>query len=134
MTAQATAASVALIDRKKVLLIRRAYAPYQNLWTLPGGRMEAGETAEQCAVREVREELGLEVSGLRHVETQHLSPMSRQDWRLAVFVCTRFSGRVTPSDEIADLAWVALAAVPGMRTTSRLHQLLTRAFALVAVR
>jgi ADP-ribose pyrophosphatase len=124
-------ASVALIEAGKVLLIKRAYAPYQHLWTLPGGRTDPGETAEQCAAREVREELGLSVSALRHVETQVLAS-SKGDWRLAVFASTHFSGLIDPSDEIADHRWVLLGEVEAMRTTARLHHVLERAFALVA--
>lgn len=128
MTAEANAASVALIAGDKVLLIRRAYAPYQHLWTLPGGRMEAGETAKQCAAREVQEELGLMVSAMRHVETQTLAS-TRGAWRLAVFATGEFEGRIVPSDEIGDYRWVPLGAVAQMRTTSRLSDLLERAFA-----
>src|SRR3954463_6150734 len=45
----------------RLLLIRRGHEPSRGLWSLPGGRIEAGETAEQAVVREVREETGLEV-------------------------------------------------------------------------
>ena len=45
----------------RLLMIRRGHAPHAGLWSLPGGRMEAGETAEQAIEREVREETGLEV-------------------------------------------------------------------------
>ena len=39
----------------RVLLIQRNRAPSEGLWTLPGGRLEPGETLEQCAIREVRD-------------------------------------------------------------------------------
>ena len=58
------AASVAIVREGKVLLIKRAYAPYQHLWTLPGGRIEPGETIEQCAIREIAEELGLTIRNI----------------------------------------------------------------------
>ena len=126
-------ASVAIIRSSEVLLIKRAYAPYRHFWTLPGGRAEAGETAEDCAVREVREELGLTISHLWHVETQVLAGASG-GWRLAVFASTRFEGTLDASDEIADHRWVGLAQVAGMRTTAGLHQLLQRAFARIDAR
>ncbi|MGN6377773.1 MAG: NUDIX hydrolase [Gaiellales bacterium] len=42
-----------------VLLVRRRYEPYQSYWALPGGLMEAGETLEQAAERELAEETGV---------------------------------------------------------------------------
>ena len=45
----------------RLLLIRRGHDPHRGLWSLPGGRIEAGESPERAVVREVREETGLEV-------------------------------------------------------------------------
>jgi ADP-ribose pyrophosphatase YjhB (NUDIX family) len=45
----------------RLLLIQRGHDPHRGRWSLPGGRIEAGESPEQAVVREVREETGLEV-------------------------------------------------------------------------
>ncbi len=45
----------------RVLLMRRAIEPRYGAWTIPGGFMEIDETAEECAVREAQEEVGVEV-------------------------------------------------------------------------
>ena len=65
MTGSFLAASVAVVRRDDLLLVQRNRPPSEGLWTLPGGRLEPGETPEQCAIREVREELGLAVYALR---------------------------------------------------------------------
>ncbi|HEV7344929.1 MAG TPA: NUDIX domain-containing protein [Devosia sp.] len=123
------AASVAVIRGGKVLLIKRAYAPYQHLWTLPGGRIEPGESVEQCAIREIAEEVGLVIRNPRPVLVQ---PLGRDGtFRLAVFCTGDFTGQVRASDEVADHKWMDPAALPALRTTSRLDDVLARAFAVL---
>ena len=55
---------VVLLRPGAVLLIRRGRPPNQGAWSLPGGAQELGETAEQAARRELREETGLEAGPL----------------------------------------------------------------------
>ncbi|MEO5805820.1 NUDIX domain-containing protein [Devosia sp.] len=128
MSPIANAASVALIHSGKVLLIQRAFAPYQHLWTLPGGRIEPGETIEQCAEREIKEELGLAVYSLKPVLTQSLGQDKK--FQLAVFASMAFEGEIVPSEEIKAHQWIAPNVIGALRTTSRLDVVLERAFAL----
>ena len=48
----------------KVLLIERGDAPYKGCWAFPGGFMNMDETTEQCAIRELEEETGLQVNNV----------------------------------------------------------------------
>lgn len=48
-----------------ILLMRRATKPFKGCWALPGGLMNVGETIEQCALREVREETGTDAKIIR---------------------------------------------------------------------
>jgi ADP-ribose pyrophosphatase YjhB (NUDIX family) len=50
--------AVVFDDTNRLLLVKRANPPAQGMWSLPGGRLESGETAEQGVVREVCEETG----------------------------------------------------------------------------
>ncbi|MBC7260814.1 MAG: NUDIX hydrolase, partial [Chloroflexi bacterium] len=50
-----------VVKQGQVLLVRRANAPNQGQWSIPGGTVELGETLAQAAVREVREECGVEI-------------------------------------------------------------------------
>ena len=52
---------VLVVDADRYLLIRRAADPDKGLWAIPGGLVKIGEKVKQAAVREVREETGLEV-------------------------------------------------------------------------
>lgn len=129
MTDLPNAASVALVRDGKVLVIKRALAPYQNLWTFPGGRMDPGETVEQCAVREVQEELGLTIRNPRHAMTQSLGRDGT--YRLAVFATTDFSGFIRPSEEISDHKWADPGMLPALRTTSRLDDVIRECFRIL---
>jgi ADP-ribose pyrophosphatase YjhB (NUDIX family) len=51
----------------RLLLVQRGHDPHRGLWSLPGGRIEEGESPEQAVVREVREETGLVVTPVRPV-------------------------------------------------------------------
>ena len=49
-----------VVDDERLLLVRRSHAPYAGRWTIPGGRVEEGETVAEAVTRELREETGLE--------------------------------------------------------------------------
>lgn len=48
-------------NERKIVLIKRANPPYEGMWALPGGLVEENETFEETAVREAKEETGLDV-------------------------------------------------------------------------
>ncbi|HVW93411.1 MAG TPA: NUDIX domain-containing protein [Devosia sp.] len=116
------AASVAMLQDGRVLLIRRALEPLRGLWTLPGGRREPGESIEETAIREVREELGLDVADLVPVLAM---PVAGR-FRLQVFAAATFGGAITPSPEIAGWQWVAPDELAGLETTPGLADVLAR--------
>jgi len=89
--------SAALIFRDGKLLItqRHANSHLGGLWEFPGGKREAGETFEQCLVREIREELGVEISvGELFGEISHTYP--EKSVRLKFFTCKLLSGEPQP--------------------------------------
>ncbi|MEQ1901581.1 MAG: NUDIX domain-containing protein [Devosia sp.] len=121
------AASVALIRRNDVLLIQRRREPAMGLWTLPGGRLEPGETAEQAAIREIKEELGLDAFALRPVRTLLLG--KNRGFPLAVFATEGFEGEIVPDpDEIMDWRWVRPGQFRNLSTTFALGEVLEDAF------
>jgi 8-oxo-dGTP pyrophosphatase MutT (NUDIX family) len=121
------AASVALVRGGEVLLIQRAFPPLNGFWTLPGGRREPGESIEATAIRELAEELGLDVARLQPV--LRLGVAGR--FRLQVFATRSFAGEVTPSREIAGWRWVRPEAIRDLPTTPDLDRVLARAFAVL---
>src|SRR5919198_5067935 len=55
------AAAITVTRAGEIILLRRAFDPGRGLWTFPGGFVDLGETVEQAARREVREELDIAI-------------------------------------------------------------------------
>src|SRR4051794_39674047 len=105
-------ANVAVTDGEgRLLVIRRAD---NDNWALPGGAMDCGETMAQAALRETKEETGIdcEITGLvgiytnpRHVILYTSDGEVRQECSL-VFAARAVSGEPTPSSESSEVRWV----------------------------
>ena len=123
------AASVALLRGDRVLLICRARSPFLGDWTLPGGRIEPGESPEACAIREVAEEIGVEISDIVPVMRMPVGEAGR--YSLQVFATTRFSADIVLSDEVSDYAWLTREDIAPRPITPRLMEVLDLAFAAI---
>jgi 8-oxo-dGTP pyrophosphatase MutT (NUDIX family) len=90
----------------EVLLVHR---PKYDDWSLPKGKLDPGETLEECAVREVEEETGLRCVLGREVETtsytdRHDRPKVVQYWEMTVS-----AGEFSPTDEVDEIRWLPVA-------------------------
>jgi mutator protein MutT len=103
---QGVEVSAALIFHDGRLLItqRNADAHMGGRWEFPGGKREAGETFEQCLAREIREELGVDISvGELFAELLHHYP--EKSVQLKFFRCRLLAGEPQPLD-CAAIRWV----------------------------
>ncbi len=105
--------AVAIVD-ERLLLVQRGQAPGFGLWSLPGGRVERGETMAEAVVREVDEETGLAV-----VCDQLIGWVERLDdqhhFVIMDFAVTPLGGTdVVAATDALDARWVPLSDVSGL--------------------
>lgn len=131
-----TGASVALFRNGRVLLVRRAKGAYRDLWSLPGGGQQAGETLEATARRELREETGLE-TGLLHFLEMH-EPVLRDDagevrahFVLAVFAGHAGEGEPVAGDDASAVRWADAGSLDDDDMTPHAAEIIARARALL---
>src|SRR3954469_3394221 len=95
---------------QQVLLIRRGNPPRAGQWSLPGGGQQLGETLREAITREVREETGLELGGLRPLTTVALverdtDARARYHSPLVDFTAEAADGEPVTGDDAAAVAW-----------------------------
>ena len=120
------AASVAVFRDGKVLLAQRAKGLATGLWSLPGGKVEFGETIAACALREVEEETGVvarDAVFVDHVE------MIGADYHAVIcaFAAHWVAGEGATGPEAAGILWCDPAEVAGLPTTPRLAEVIAKA-------
>ena len=109
----------------RLLLVRRGHAPQAGRWTLPGGRVEPGETDQQAVVREILEETGLAVSCGHLVGTVQRPAPDGGVFEIRDYAATVTGGELAAGDDAADARWVAPADLPALPLTTGLIAALT---------
>ena len=87
----------------RLLLVRRGHAPSAGLWSVPGGRVEPGETPEQAAAREVLEETGLQITVGRLLASVHIG-----DYLVHDFAAEVVGGELAAGDDASDARWCSM--------------------------
>jgi mutator protein MutT len=94
--------------RGEVLLIRRARGPRADEWSIPGGKVEAGEKLHEALRREVREETGLEIEIVDFADVVELEEAG-QRFVLIDFTARVISGKALAGSDAKEVRWVARA-------------------------
>jgi 8-oxo-dGTP diphosphatase len=108
----------------RLLLVRRGRPPSAGLWSVPGGRVEPGETPAQAAVREVREETGLDVTVGDLLATVEIG-----DFVVPDFAAEVLGGELRAGDDAADVRWCTFDEAALLRLTPGLLDELRRMLA-----
>ena len=108
---QPGAAAIIFDEHDRILIMKRTRGPY---WCIPGGRMDVGESAQDCCLRETEEETGLQTRILRLIGL-YTNPRSicaypdgnvHQSY-IALFECEVVSGELRESEETGQFHWMS---------------------------
>lgn len=100
----------------EVLLVRRGKPPLHQEWSIPGGKVELGETLEEAVKREVREETGLTIRllGLIDVVDGIIRDEDREPMHhyvLIDYAAQVIEGTARPASDVTEVRWVAPSAL-----------------------
>jgi ADP-ribose pyrophosphatase len=123
--------SAVVIRDGRVLMIKRANEPNKGKWSIPGGRLELGETTFEAARREVSEECGIEIKILRLLDVA--STIIRDNtgrvmyhYVLIDYLGEYISGEVTARSDAVEYRWVTREQLAELDIADQLRELLER--------
>ena len=109
----------------RLLLIRRGHEPGAGLWSIPGGRIEPGETDAEALVREMREETGLVIEAGQLIGTVRRPARDGDVLDIRDYAATITGGTLRAGDDAADARWVAASELESLPITEGLVEALT---------
>jgi len=109
----------------RLLMIKRGHEPGAGLWSIPGGRIEPGETDAEALVREMLEETGLAVEVGSLIGRVQRPGLDGAVIDIRDYIATVTGGTLRPGDDAADTRWVEAADLDSLEITEGLIEALT---------
>ncbi|MGJ5074069.1 NUDIX hydrolase [Bradyrhizobium oligotrophicum] len=127
------AVSAAIFRDGRLLLVRRARSPAQGVYTLPGGRVEFGETLHEAIAREVMEETGLSITIVGLAGWREVLPAQGGGGHYVIlpFAARWRAGEPRLDPELDDFQWRRPDALEGLTLTDGLPEIIAAARTLV---
>ncbi len=119
-------ASAVIVADGAILLVQRGHEPQLGRWSVPGGKVEPGETLERAAAREAYEETGLEVRVGAELWSLTI-PDGDRAFEVHDFAATVTGGSLRAGDDAADVRWVPFGELDQWPLTDDLLGYLMRA-------
>jgi ADP-ribose pyrophosphatase YjhB (NUDIX family) len=123
------AVSAAIFRDDKILLVRRARSPAKGFYSLPGGRVEFGETLHAALNREVDEETALRIRIIGLAGWREVVPGTTGGGHYLImsFAARWVSGEVALNDELDDFKWLAPDGLDDLKLTGGLQEVIRQA-------
>jgi 8-oxo-dGTP diphosphatase len=123
------AVSAAIFRNDKILLVRRAGSPARGFYSLPGGRVEFGETLHTALHREIAEETGLKIEILDLAGWREVLPGTAGGGHYLImsFAARWTFGEPVLNDELDDFRWLAPDALGHLKITTGLEEIIQSA-------
>jgi ADP-ribose pyrophosphatase YjhB (NUDIX family) len=112
-------------EQGRLLMIQRGHDPGAGLWSIPGGRIEPGETDAQALVREMLEETNLQVKVGRLIGRVQRPGLAGSVIDIRDYAATVTGGTLRAGDDAADARWVTAAELARLEVTESLIEALT---------
>jgi 8-oxo-dGTP diphosphatase len=109
----------------RLLMIKRGREPGAGLWSIPGGRIEPGESDAEALAREMLEETGLTVQVGRLLGRVRRPGLNGAVVDIRDYTATVIGGTLRPGDDAADARWVAAGEMDSLEITDGLIEALT---------
>ena len=119
------AGAVVTDEQGRLLMIKRGHEPGAGLWSIPGGRIEPGETDAEALVREMIEETGLAVEVGPLIGRVQRPGLNGTVIDIRDYAATVTGGTLRPGDDAADARWVQAAELGSLEITEGLIEALT---------
>jgi mutator protein MutT len=120
-----------IVEKDKVLLVKRASEPGFGLWSIPGGVLKVGETLEEALIREVEEETGIKVKVQNLLDVLDLiikdeNGRVKYHYVLVDYLAKPLNGSIRPSSETPEVRWIKIEDVEKYPITRTLRRLLRK--------
>ena len=119
------ASAVVRDELGRILLVKRGHEPAKGLWSLPGGSVEDGETLSQAAIREVKEETGLDIVTGPEVWRVMVELAAGTHYDVHALEGVVTGGVLQAGDDAADATWWSLGELDNLSLTPHLLKFLS---------
>jgi len=128
-SAPKAAVGAVVIEKGRVLLVKRKYLPQKGKWAIPGGAVNLGESLQAAAEREIREETGLTIEVKEPIHTFDLIERNSRGKILFHYVIVDLlaeyvSGDIHPADDVSDARWFEPDEIEGLDISENTKKLL----------